>query len=424
MPKSSKAIARRGKQPRRKAPPRQKPTRQVVVYRPTSRTKPVSSAMTYARAVNPRMRTGGAVGSYMRAVVNPWDTLHAERYPDETITPTVTTKMAAEFIYDGTVSGNNGNWGTLLGWKMFSAAAAHTSVNWWPVIGAPQNMATFSANSDYGAPEASWEPLSAADRTLACGIRVRLQGLGPSVFMAPGVLYFIQYQSSDFTQVLGAINPTPNEAFFQQMVAAGRGFSVTCAELASVGSVGIPFFPQGPNSFVYSGTNAVHAAGTDTNATSTSDSVNANVLPNGGVFVAGFGCGTSVFRVNYAHHLEYINTVSSSGIVAPQQALADAGIREGIARTSSSIQQKIAGSTSVGPIANLLTDLASAAGAAFGGAAASAAGPIGSSIGAAAGSYLAEHAMLSITGGGARSARGYGGGVPLLRDNTQFEFLN
>lgn len=357
-------------------------------------------------------KTNGS--DYLKCLMQPIDTPCGVRWPDETLVPTSTNKFISETTY--VVTGTTFACG--LGWKAIQkgAAAAFTgngafpAGSVWSTILQPQDAPTLGLDSDYGPSQATWATLSSVDRTIACGLRVRLTDLPPNKFMKPGKLYFIQYTPEEFPGVLAA-TLAANEPYFQQLVTASKGFTLTTADADAAGGVSHPFLPMGPNSFVYSGTDAGFAAGTTNNATSAAVQQNLNVSANGGLWVIGFGvtAGTAV-NVTFAHHLEFVPTVSAAGLLEPVTSQPDTMLRQDILSNIAHRSALIRGANTLKPLidAGLANPNATAglAGAASGMVASVAGGPYG---------YLGAQGLgyaLSVAGPSGPS-RNFGRGLVL-----------
>jgi len=258
------------------------------------------------------------------------------RYPDETIVPTALSHLTATTTY---VVSSAGTVSTFLRWKVTDYAATTVPTIQFPgaLTGVP--APTFG---DYGAPQAAWIALDAVDRTLAMGIRVRLVGLPTSTFLPSGTLYFLQVQEAEQNAVVNALALVGESAAIQA-VTAGKGFSMTVNELSKLDGVTSPFLPQGPMSFVFSDKNSSSAAiaGNPT-AGFPSQVVSANPV----ILVVGYGLEAGMqLRFDYAHHVEYIPTIQAAGLVATAVEPPSATAREGIARASALVQDRLAGAT-------------------------------------------------------------------------------
>lgn len=286
------------------------------------------------------------VTPFLSMVMNPFERESAARYPDETIVPTALTHFQKSTTYSVDATGTVY---TVLGWKADQASVV-APISLPAPIGGP------AIPADYDTPQAQWATLSAVDRTLACGIRVRLTGLPVSTFMPSGTLYFLQVQKSEFVALSTYIS-TLGEPAALQAVTAGKGFSVTVNELSKSDGIILPYLPQGPMSFVFSDTNSLAAA--SAGLTPATAEV---VAANGNLLVVGFGMNPGqTLRFDYAHHIEYIPTISAAGIVATSVEPPNMGAREAIGRGAQVVQQRLAGSTSLKEVAPLTSGLPSIA---------------------------------------------------------------
>jgi hypothetical protein len=254
------------------------------------------------------------------------------RYPDETIVPTGLVHLASSFTY--TVSEGQSTLRTYLRWKcdVDNPGGVDTS----PIL-TPDYIGSTYASVDYGSPQTTWANLSSIDRTLAAGIRVRLIGLPTSTFMPSGTIYFLQMQNVE-TEIA-------TETAAIQAVTAGKGFSVTVNELSKTDGVTLPYLPQGPMSFVFSDTNA------EAPVTAGSATASTVVSANGLLYVYAFGlqAGQS-FRIDYAHHIEYIPRATAAGLVATRVEAPSAEFRDAISRGAQVVQTSLAGATSMAKI--------------------------------------------------------------------------
>lgn len=179
------------------------------------------------------------VTDYSRMLLDPFSVSKGHRYPDETIVPTALVNLRRSDTY---TVGAGGTVGTALHWKLRTA----TGGVYVGTVAPPGT--SFSAGeaagvvSDYGTAQSSWSALTTVDRTLACGVRVRLVGLPTSTFLPSGTLYFLQIQSLEYT---GATFDTEAECI--QAVTARRGFSITANELSKMDGAIAPYLPQGPD---------------------------------------------------------------------------------------------------------------------------------------------------------------------------------
>jgi hypothetical protein len=251
------------------------------------------------------------------------------RYPDETIVPTGLVHLAYSNTY--TVANGESTLRTYLRWKcdIDNAGGVNTS----PIL-LPDAVGAAFNSVDYGSPQTTWSNLSSIDRTLAAGIRVRLIGLPTSTFMPSGTIYFIQLQNVEAE--------IADEASAIQAVTAGKGFSVTVNELSKTDGVTLPYLPQGPMSFVFSDTNA------DAPVTAGVSSASTVVSANGFLYVVAFGLQSGQsFRIDYAHHIEYIPRATAAGLVATRVEPPSSEFRDAISRGAQAVQSTLAGATSM-----------------------------------------------------------------------------
>jgi len=261
------------------------------------------------------------------------------RYPDETIVPTGLVHLASSLTYTVDANAATNGFGSGLVWKcdIDNTGGADTSPIWPP--GAVGHAPGYV---NYGSPQTTWANLSATDRTLAAGIRVRLIGLPTSTFMPSGTIYFLQMQAIERN------SPPTTESAAIQAVTAGKGFSVTVNELSKSDGVCIPYLPQGPMSFVFSDTNA------EAPVTAGGETASTVVSANGYLWVVAFGCqeGQS-FRFDYAHHIEYIPRATAAGLIATRIEPPSSGLRDAISRGAQSVQSNLAGATSMSQVRQL-----------------------------------------------------------------------
>jgi len=169
--------------------------------------------------------------------------------------------------------------------------------------------------------------------------------------MPSGTLYFIQYQNRDVDEF---VNPTSDETYFMQAVTAGRGFSMTVAEMARSNGVNIPFLPQGPMSFVFSETGNVNAAVAGQNGAPYATW--STVAANGGLLIAGFGMlPNQTFRFDYSHHVEYVPKPESAGLITTSVQPPSGAVRDALAASTQRVQSRLAGATSLEAIQPLVT---------------------------------------------------------------------
>jgi hypothetical protein len=267
-------------------------------------------------------------------LLDPFSVSKGHRYPDETIVPTALVNLRRSDTY---TVGAGGTVGTALHWKLRAA----TGGVYVGTVAPPGT--SFSAGeaagvvSDYGTAQSSWSALTTVDRTLACGVRVRLVGLPTSTFLPSGTLYFLQIQSLEYT---GATFDTEAECI--QAVTARRGFSITANELSKMDGAIAPYLPQGPMSFVFSDKDAPGASFSAVFAGAGGGAVSAN----GAVVVVGFGLQPgSVLRFDYCHHVEYIPSIPSAGLLEVAVEPPSAAARDGMARAAQIVQTNTMGRT-------------------------------------------------------------------------------
>jgi len=306
---------------------------------------PSASYASYASIASGRAAAlQGKVAPYLAMVLDPHSKDKGARYPDETIVPTGLNHLAASASY--TIPDGGSTFVTGLRWKCSrdTPGGADTA----PILTAAPTYGSGDW-SEYGTPQTTWASLSAVDRTLAAGIRVRLVGLPTSTFLPAGTVYFLQLQSIE----LGSLPLT--EAAAIQAVTAGKGFSCTVNELSKTDGITLPYLPQGPMSFVFSDTDS--EAPVTAGSTSTSTVVSAN----GFLFVIGFGLQAGqTLRFDYAHHIEYIPRSIAAGIVATRVEPPSAELRDAISRGAQAIQSSLAGATSASKVQRLVDGGASA----------------------------------------------------------------
>jgi hypothetical protein len=277
------------------------------------------------------------VSSYSKMLMDPFARNHLCRYPDETIVPTALVHLTTSVTY--TVPTGTSDVRSVLRWKVtdLSVTSAFTYTQPAPVAGA-------SVAADYGTPQAAWSALNAVDRTLGCGIRMRVVGLPTSTFLPSGTAYFLQLQQDEGFGIT-------TEAQAIQAVTAGKGFSMTINELSKLDGVNLTFLPQGPMSFVFSDRNSTPAA-----QAGFTPSVAAGILSaNPNLYVVSFGVQEGlVLRFDYAHAIEYIPGYTAAGVVASQVESPSAAAREGIAKATAMIQDHRSGSTSGSEVASIV----------------------------------------------------------------------
>jgi len=202
------------------------------------------------------------------------------------------------------------------------------------------------------------------DRTLACGINVKITGLPPNTFLPAGVIYFLQLQEYEFAGLLGS-SPA-SESLFINAVAAGKGFSFTLNELQKMDGATLPYLPQGPMSYTFSDLDAYAPWGSGqmsgaTNGSGASAGTSSGVMSaQPRLVVVGFGVPQGLeLTVKYVHHLEYIPTVAASGLIKTEVCSPSMETREGIAKAAQMVQSHLAGRTSARDVAQIVSPTAS-----------------------------------------------------------------
>lgn len=286
-------------------------------------------SMSYMNAVvnnYSRLKRGGP--SFINMIRDPFTKEFACRYPDETIVPTALVHLLSSTSY--TVPPGTSSFATYLSWKVD---------NTYLPINPPTTFGTPFAAVSYGTPQTTWETVSSNDRTLAMGIRIRNIALPISTFKPAGTLYFIQLQANEDIQNYST------EDVCLQAVTAGKGYYFTVQELGE-SAASVFYLPQGPMSYVFSNTGADAAI----------IGINGVVSPNGYVAMIGFGVQPGLtFRMDYAHHVEYIPKPSAAGIISTRVEPPSSNVREMISRGAQSLQQRIAGSQTFKSIADVVT---------------------------------------------------------------------
>lgn len=308
-------------------------------------------------------------------LAHPFDRQRATRYPDETLVPTSMVHLASSYTY---TAPSDKPFATILRQKALMAVPMNPPSGGYNIgtIGLPSQFVPGSGQQvpdlwsagliDYGQAQKQWTPLSVTDRTLACAIRARITGLPTSTFMPSGTLYFLQLQSRDLgsvyadstmstlgVQTTGDDIMANGESACIRAVEAGKGFSVTVAELGKESSLHIPFVPQGPMSFVFSDTNAAGAQVPGGWAPYLNQQGAADQAPMSTVVSApttlvilGFGLQAGMqIRFDYAHHIEYIPSSGAAGLVETVTELPSHASREGISHGSHVLATSIQGQT-------------------------------------------------------------------------------
>jgi hypothetical protein len=323
----------------------------------------------------------GFADNYLQMLLKPSDKTLGTKYPDDCIVPTAMVHLATRTTY--AVPPSESTFVSLLygkvlkindpppvGYTMPSLAYTSGSI-FYP---APNTMATSFTTfpTDYGAPQATWTSLSAVDRTLAAGIFMEVTALPVSTFMPSGTIYCLQIQDDEIPTFDPAVLLGPvTEAQCIQAVTASKGFSITVNELSKMSGVTLPLLPQGPQSFVFSDTNAKATRGAATRleyvggATSLVPPPGAPggytvyagsavaSIPN--LIVLGFGLQEGMeLRFEYAHHIEYVPRLEAAGLIEPSPCLPSTTTRETISRAVSSVQTAVFGSSSAGSVAPVL----------------------------------------------------------------------
>lgn len=312
-----------------------------------------ASYQSYASVASGRAsELGRAVSPYLAMIIDPHSKEKGCRYPDETIVPTGMVHLSSQVTFTvpdfaTAPPGFAGSFYTALRWKVDEDDPSSV-IDTDPIL-APRQLGTAGPDpwQTYGAPQSTWVALSAIDRTLACGIRVRLVALPTATFLPSGTLYFLQLQNVDTRDTNYSV-----EATCIQAVTAGKGFSMTVNELSKTDGVTLPYLPQGPMSFVFSDSNSEAAVTAGLGAGAPSTVVSAN----GTLYVFGFGLQAGMsLRVDFAHHVEYIPKAVAAGLVSTKVESPSSTSRDAISRGAQSIQSALAGATSAGPIRSLVT---------------------------------------------------------------------
>lgn len=304
------------------------------------------------------------LSKYMEMILNPHRTSDSSdlcRYPDETIVPTgvVSLQDSSSFVVPAaTGSQIPGTLFAQLRWKVNNDQSDWTA-NSLPVV-PPQlldtNLGNFANSGTAYTQQDAWLRVSSVDRTLACGVRIKVLGVG-STFLPTGTLYAIQYQNQELTGTLTALSGPNGEASARALVAARKGFSVTMNEVSKADGMTIPYLPQGPMSYVFSDTNreaaAIAGIGPYSGLTFPPSTV---VSANGGLLVVGYGLtqGQS-FRIDYGHIIEFVPNINGAGLIQTAVQPPSSSMRDEISMGVASIQKTVAGSSSLGPVAGLLS---------------------------------------------------------------------
>jgi len=364
-----------------------RPTLSLVTRVPSDR----AVLRKFTDAVQPRLNEamrGKASNPYLNMVINPFEA-EGHRYPDDTIVPTAMVKLARSSTFTVDSTGSASGFMSVLGWKVRDYAAGPPAAY---TIMLPSNIGTYSLG-DYGSPQSAWRAVDYTDRTLALAVRVRVMGLPTSSFLPSGTLYFLQYQPGE---IFGSFD---TEAECVNAVTARKGFSITLAEIGKLGQIHCPYLPQGPMSYVFSGSNASGADGSVAAQPSTTV-----VSPNGGIIVVGYGLQTgTVLRFDYAHHVEYIPGQSSAGLIETRVQLPSVADREYISHGAQSVMQSIAGGTSAMDLAPIVVPHVIRGGgvgtsAPFGSSVSSASSTVGSIVDTLSGATTAATALARMFG--------------------------
>lgn len=277
----------------------------------------------------------GTIQSYMRMLASPFHREFACRYPDETIVPTSLAHFLGTQTY--TVS---------------STANVYTnlSVNLSAGTGSILNPTGFTAGAlvapvttTYGSPQTTFGNFCGSNRTLACGLRVRVVGLPTSTFLPAGTLYFLQIEPLTSEGNSAAyVNAVSGEQQAINAVLAGKGFSVTVQELVNTDGVHIPFLPRGPGSFTFGDYNSAD--------TSTGQLTAEPIL-----LCVGYGLQAGeVLKFDYTHHEEYVPIPGAAGLTSPEVSAPDVMARDAIHQGAAKLNQVIAGATTLHQLNPLL----------------------------------------------------------------------
>lgn len=304
------------------------------------------SSRTWSNVVQSRGREAVArdISCYSQMLLNPFDKAFACRYPDETIASTALTHLTTSNTH---VVGASGNLYTMLFSKVIRSDGVTPGVYNTPVISIATPVGSPLSPFDYGGPQTGWLAVDAVDRTLACAIRVRLVGLPASTFLPSGTLYFLQLQQDEYAAFIGSAT----EPLCLQAVTAGKGFTMTVNELSKLDGAQVPLLPQGPMSFLFSDVNSAQAYASGSSPGFLPGVVSANPV----IAIFAFGClPGQTFRFDYAHHIEYIPSPTAAGLIPTKTEPPSQEARQGIARASQLVQQRIGGAMNGSSVAGLV----------------------------------------------------------------------
>jgi len=339
---------------------------------PPAPVKQRASAVSYAAEANARslVAVEKKVGTYMGMVIDPFSADTAVRYPDDTIVATALAHLNSALNFTVT---SDATFVTMLKWKHDYLPADGLITYASNPITPPQALSLIDTgvsfmgnNVSYGAPALRLTQTSAVDRTLALGVRVRLNSMPPSTFMPSGTVYFLQMQLSELLSFMKQVQSggTNSESLAVQAVSANKGFSVSVNDISKTGGVSIPYLPQGPMSYLFSDTNTDPAAvaGLNGKVNPLNNYVPSTVVSaNGALVVLGFGLQTgSSFRFDYAHHVEYIPNYVSAGTVTTAVELPSSSARDAIAAGAQAVSISMNGSTSLSEAGPCVTGISSA----------------------------------------------------------------
>jgi len=300
-----------------------------------------------------------AIEPYASALLDPFQK-SCPRYPDETILPTAMMHLTSTINHTFQGVGSNNALITALNIKPiqesvpapspYSAPASWTirTPTEFPAYPAPGATYAIVQNTDYGPQQASFVNVSSIDRTLAAGIKVSLTGLPPSTFLPSGTIYMLQLQETEFDYVWQQLGNV-GEAYAIQAVAAGKGFSLSTAELQSKRSAHIPYLPQGPMSFNFTDTNSFAAAFAGAaNDTLTAIPPSSVVSAAPKLVLVAFGMQSGItLRIEYSHHVEYVPFPNAAGLIQTENCPPSSVAREAIARTLQTASSNINGKSSL-----------------------------------------------------------------------------
>lgn len=333
---------------------------------------PMAVSYRDAAAVRGRDFATRDVSKYASMMLNPFQKENACRYPDETIVATGMVHLSRSLTTPVTPAqpgDMTANIYTALSVKAISNLVSFPAGAEIPfTISEPQMVhpgsspsLTFSA-ATYGAQQTAWQAtgtpgaytaLNAIDRTLACGIRVSLTGLPTSTFMPSGTLYFLQLQEYEFAATVQSLS---NEASAVAAVTAGKGFSCTVNELSQIGSIAIPYLPQGPMSFNFTDNHSYTAFGSGQNLGSVANMPSSSVSALPRLVVMGYGLQVGVeLRFEYSHHIEYVPVPSAAGLILTAIEPPSVDARQGIARAAQIVQSTITGRTTAKEVAPVVS---------------------------------------------------------------------